>query len=370
MLYQGHVSVKRLLLTLPIMLFGLILPILADDREPKCSFTQRCIRDGGDPTSVCPDPKNTETPVAQSGTIKMPTWGTKYLQEACPYLVGQELCCNDDQIINMYNNFKTIDSLFGNCLICSINLKRFWCEYTCSPYQAYFLDSFDQIRVSDVDYLVLNQTMRISNDMACDIYKSCNKNPYVASLASGQSAAGFLEFMGSNAVQSGKVKISFDFDTDPEQTLFLDMYACDMEVNETLEGYVVEPCGCNYCEPACRPNDANAYPSFFDGFNVVVVVIVYVSLIVLSVIIYFIKKRWQSTEEEEEMSFADEKDFDSNSQARADSTENLEDDGSRRLLEDVSEDPDMSNSFGKINKSSVIRSLDNSRGLSDTVNNQ
>lgn len=96
----------------------------------------------------------------------MPGDSIKYLQDACPYLVGQELCCNDDQILVMYNNFKTIDSLFGNCAICSINLKRFWCEYTCSPYQAYMVEVHEQVHVPDVDYLVLNQTMRIANDLA------------------------------------------------------------------------------------------------------------------------------------------------------------------------------------------------------------
>lgn len=68
----------------------------------------------------------------------------------------------------------------------------------------------------------------------------------MTSLASGQSAVGFLEFMGSNAVQTGKTKISFDFDPDSEKALILDMYPCDMEVNGTIEGYEVSPCTCNY----------------------------------------------------------------------------------------------------------------------------
>jgi hypothetical protein len=270
--------------------------------EPKCSFTQYCVRDGGQsPKDPCPDPSNSYTPMPDIGVPKKPVNSIKYLEQACPNMVGQEVCCNDDQILVMYNNFKTIDSLFGNCLICSINLKRFWCEYTCNPYQYYFLDSFEQIHVDDVDYLVLNQTMRISNDIACDIFKSCNKNPFVATLASGQSAPGFLEFMGSNAVQSGKVKISFTFDNDPEKSLVDEMYPCDMQVNGTLEGYYVEPCTCNYCEPSCKPSEANTYPRFFDGFNYVIVIIVYVSLIVLSVIIYFIKRKWQKPDYEEDV---------------------------------------------------------------------
>mmetsp|Transcript_23311 Transcript_23311/g.20691 ORF Transcript_23311/g.20691 Transcript_23311/m.20691 type:complete len:118 (+) Transcript_23311:13-366(+) len=91
---------------------------LADDRIPKCSFTQNCIRDASQRGAPCPDPTNTETPQAQIGFPKNPSVSMKYLELACPYLAdGRELCCNDDQILNMYNNFKTIDSLFGNCLL-------------------------------------------------------------------------------------------------------------------------------------------------------------------------------------------------------------------------------------------------------------
>jgi hypothetical protein len=232
---------------------------------------------------------NAHTPFSETHPPKKAANSIKYLASACPSYVGKEVCCNDDQILLMYNNFKTIDSLFGNCKICSVNLKRFWWEYTCNPHQSAFIEAYDQIHVEEVDYPVLNLTMRIGNDVACDIFKSCNKNPYVATLASGQSAAGFLEFMGTNAVQSGKTRISFTFEEDADRSYKDVMYPCDMEVNSTLDNYEVEPCTCNYCEPACKPNTVKAYPGFFDGFNYVVVSIVYAALIILSIIIYFIK---------------------------------------------------------------------------------
>ena len=51
--------------------------------------------------------------------------------------------------------------------------------------------------------------MKVGDQNTWDLFNSCKKNPYVATLASGQSAVGFLEFMGSNAVQTGKVKIYY-----------------------------------------------------------------------------------------------------------------------------------------------------------------
>ena len=269
----------------------------SSSQVPTCSFTQFCVREQGQSIKdPCPDSKNAYTPFAEKSAPRYPLNGRKYLLEACPNLVDKEVCWNDDQILLMYNNFKTVDSLFGNWLLWSINLKRFWCEFTCSPYQYYFVDAFEQIKVKDVDYPVLNLTMRISNDLACDIFYSCKKNPYVATLASGQSAAGFLEFMGSNAVQTGKVKISFDFTSDPDRSLIKEMYPWDKQVNGTIENYEVEPWTCNYCEAAWKPSAVKAYPAFFDGFDFVVVIIVYITLILLSVIIYFVKKRWMKSD--------------------------------------------------------------------------
>ena len=192
--------------------------------------------------------------------------------------------------------------------------------------------------------------MRIDNDIACDIFNSCKKNPFVATLASGQSAPGFLEFMGSNAVQTGKVKITFDFDNNPQESLVMDMYACDMDVNNTLEDYVVAPCTCNYCEPACKPNDLNAYPAFFDGFNWIVVLIVYISLIILSVIIFFIKKRWQTGDDDDEISFADDNDGNDKILGSLISSDN---EGKERLINDSTGEQQISETFGKINGSSM-----------------
>ena len=106
---------------------------------PQWIMSQHCIRAQGQSLlEPWPDPKNNETPFEQKAAPKLLTNGERYLKEAWPYLAGKEVCWNDDQVLIMYNNFKSIDSLFGNCLLWSLNLKRFWCEYTWSPYQYYF----------------------------------------------------------------------------------------------------------------------------------------------------------------------------------------------------------------------------------------
>ena len=121
------------------------------------------------------------------------------------------------------------------------------------------------------------------------------------------------------------------------------MYACDKDVNGTIDGYEVQPCTCNYCEAACKPNEANAYPGFFDGFDYVVVIIVYVALIVLSVIIYFVKKRLNKGDSEISDSYevSEDEDMSRNNGSK------------QRLISSDSNGEGMTNSKAKINKSSV-----------------
>ena len=64
----------------------------------------------------------------------------------CSEYLGKDACCNNVQNKLMANNFETISYIFGSeyggCDICAVNLKRFWCEFTCSPNQDQFCKFF------------------------------------------------------------------------------------------------------------------------------------------------------------------------------------------------------------------------------------
>lgn len=55
-------------------------------------------------------------------------------------------CCNYNSFRQTQESFKKIDTIFassvsggsGGCDLCAINLKRFWCMYSCAPNQANF----------------------------------------------------------------------------------------------------------------------------------------------------------------------------------------------------------------------------------------
>ena len=68
------------------------------------------------------------------------------MQECVEYN-GQLGCCDSGNEAQQARSYGEIDGIFGSmgdgCDICAINLKRFWCEYACSPNQSEFLDVKD-----------------------------------------------------------------------------------------------------------------------------------------------------------------------------------------------------------------------------------
>lgn len=65
-----------------------------------------------------------------------------YTGSVCKEYVG-DICCNEANALLTADNLKQLDGVLatksGGCDICAINLKRFWCEYACSPRQSDFL---------------------------------------------------------------------------------------------------------------------------------------------------------------------------------------------------------------------------------------
>ena len=268
----------------------------SESREMGCKFSQDCIRSS--PVGKCPDVTQSVVPYETPGRgVELPKLEGDLLAESCPMYKDMEVCCRDDQIALMVANFKTIDQLFGECEICSMNLKKFWCGFTCDPYQQTFIETFGQIDYQDKG-LILNMSMTIGGELACTLFNSCKKNSFIATLASGTSAPAFMQFQGSNAVDTGKVLINFLYSEDKNVSMITDMYPCNADIsNGTIDGYHVSECGCNHCEEACRPPTGRNMPLFLDGFDWLVVILVYAAVVILSVIIFFVKRkynRWQA----------------------------------------------------------------------------
>jgi len=105
----------------------------------------------------------------------------------------------------------------GGCDVCSINLKRFWCEYACSPRQADFMKTsvefYPYPDPKDPNNMVMVQVVNLTvhADTACALYNSCKRIGFVTSVSAMSSPAGFLNFQGHNALDDAFQYINVKF---------------------------------------------------------------------------------------------------------------------------------------------------------------
>lgn len=133
-------------------------------------------------------------------------------------------CCDAGNDQQQSKSFTELDGVFsslgGGCDICAINLKRFWCEYACSPNQAEFTDVEDgYFPIPDPqkpgEFITAQKiTIRVQAQTACDLFNACNRNEFVSAVSAMSTPAGFLTFQGHNAVNDAlqymEIKFSYN----------------------------------------------------------------------------------------------------------------------------------------------------------------
>lgn len=199
--------------------------------QPKCAYTQ-------------PDQG---LPYVYNGDA----FPINYTMSACMEYIGDDVCCNEANARLTNDNLKQIDGVFstasGGCDICAINLKRFWCEYACSPRQADFLEvstkyyEYPDPQRPGKTIIAQEANLTVEANTACAIFNSCKRVPFVASVTAMGSPAGFLNFQGHNAIDNALQYISVEFTYDPTKGLYLN--------NATGKPKTYEPTMCNYSEP-------------------------------------------------------------------------------------------------------------------------
>ena len=237
-------------------------------------------------------PKGYEKPV--------PPTAQHFSQPACPmFPSGSELCCNPLQNINMFIKYNVLDDTFGNavggCDICAANMKKMWCYFTCSPMQSSFVSAGKQEMTRDpatrqmIEVLRLNFT--VTNNLACQLYQSCKKCPYVTQVSAMQSPKGFLEFQGFHGMTIGRTWTTFYFSDNPaDSPLDLNFTSCDKDITE-LYGYKIKPCTCNNCEFVCKPLYISG-SSTLHGLDWTLIGIAYLVLVIFSGILFIGRFFW------------------------------------------------------------------------------
>ncbi|CAD8153537.1 unnamed protein product [Paramecium pentaurelia] len=251
----------------------------------RCAFSVECQGNNCDPLEV-----DTEPFVARVSQ--------------CPHMDGTMVCCNKNQDDQMQRNFQAIDASFGNagggCDICAYNLKKFWCEYTCSPNQSQFLTTNgytnmkDPLNPKNILKVQLVE-IKVKPQVACDMWSSCKRTQFASQVTAMKTPGGFFNFQGEQAVGQAKQFISVKFVDNDEETINFDFVPdCKYEYPPGPDGKIVTPdgfviserCSCNNCDLMCHDEEIlYKETGVFEGFNGYLVLWVWAGAILIAALI-------------------------------------------------------------------------------------
>ena len=87
--------------------------------------------------------------------------GLEILHSRCPELRDQPTCCTTKQLEALTTNLQILEQLTSRCPSCWNNIRRLYCQLTCSPDQSVFMDvTKDELKyatnntIQQVDYYV------------------------------------------------------------------------------------------------------------------------------------------------------------------------------------------------------------------------
>mmetsp|Transcript_23148 Transcript_23148/g.17562 ORF Transcript_23148/g.17562 Transcript_23148/m.17562 type:complete len:319 (+) Transcript_23148:16-972(+) len=277
-----------------------------------CVLSQQCKRTDSQKGADCPDPSDTTVPALEyyEPALLKTEKGKAALRNACPFMDAEAVsCCTDDTAQIIEYNFKSSDAVFfDDCPICASNMKKLWCQYTCNTTKANFVEPLGYEYypgTSEPKYALT--TYRVDPDYACTLFKSCEKESFIAEAAL-TSAISFLDFIGLNGKDQGHSVIGFEFESDPERTMNQAVYDCNEEFEDNImDGYEnITPCPCTHCDLSCPVPIVDGSISFFDGADWLLVGLVYAGLVIFSILLaviraYFERKEKAELEKEEEV---------------------------------------------------------------------
>ncbi len=214
----------------------------------------------------------------------------------CQDFVGMNACCSPYQLKEIEKNFAALESIFGGdggCDVCVVNLKRFWCYFTCAPNQAEFIEvgELKNYTIDGTVHELRDITYYIHDDTNCDLFKSCKKTKFVAQVPSMGNAIGFTNFQGINAYTKTPAYVTMKIDNDRGLVYEIDKCGLDVPVTGIIRGYPNNTnCSCNSCDDKCDYN-IDASVAYMNGANFGLIIGCYIFVFVATIVLFFFKKQ-------------------------------------------------------------------------------
>lgn len=256
-----------------------------------CSLQQNC-------TDVT-KPECRPTQATNESTFPMTTNET--LLALCPsYKAGEEVCCSETQLQALEGNLFALDEVFGSpgqgCDICAVNLKKFWCEFTCSPNQKNFLHvigaSNHTVGKNDTR-LLTDINLDVEEETMCELFQSCKKTKFTSQVPAMGNSLGFLNFQGVNAYQ--KISVFIYLNQSKNSGIQFKNNKCYEEPDEKgyVGGYKIkETCKCGTCEEKCDYHFVSETP-VLEGLSIKTLSIVYGVTVFITLILVWYKIKYK-----------------------------------------------------------------------------
>ncbi|CAG7821814.1 unnamed protein product [Allacma fusca] len=232
----------------------------------------------------------------ESAPKKLEAEVLKDLKEYCSEVVdtyGDHLCCSEAQVGEITSNFGLLSGVLGRCPACFNNLKRSFCEMTCSPLQYQFVNVTKTVKNTKGQDLVNEMRVYVKSSYAQATFDSCRN---VLMPSTNGPAMEFLcgpwgsykcnphrwfNYMGSTSNGYAPYDITFNFiedENDVTDTFTIGFQDTDGNVVETQEVPITifhpmvykcsevvpnttnKACSCIDCEASCPAAPAPPIP--------------------------------------------------------------------------------------------------------------
>ncbi len=222
----------------------------------------------------------------------------------CPEFENEKVCCSNRQLYKIIKIFELIDQTFGSlgqgCDICSMNIKNFWCNFICSPYQNDFLN-IGKITNHTIDGKIrklLDVNFTINQNISNQIFNSCKKTKFVSQFPSLDNSFNFFNYQSIKAYNKSDIYILMFHEQN--SGLNFTVNKCNKTINDGKNNYInFTSCSCSNCDLKCDYDINNNYNILY-GFNSFTVIIVYGMVLFFSLCIFFLKKSRKNDDENDE----------------------------------------------------------------------